>query len=393
MGVKNMLFELIYLSLLFQLGYSLVSPPAAQEITVETPIDPEFIDTQEALKRHKETEFKSKKQKKPPPPKKRKSALKNIHFSVWDITEDQDEIDCREYCANRYMPIQEEAEKEICETQTEDDLAPESCGTGVDAGLLSGCKAWCNPKIPTKKVFRFDKIFKMIEKFPKHSDDRLDVCTLVQGGTRIVIQRVDKMLKRQPIQTKACEYGFNAAFISVITSEQRLLGIDKLTLPVVFWEHPIMGNDRRHRYSYWWGGTDKHIEAKKECGIMYPDQKMRYDFCMEKIIERWTKEIDEYIFVVTDPTLKIGENSLSNANKLTMLTQEIQTLSLEGNITTHMATRYLGETNEEAAFSFCDSVHNLRIEPYLTECLITMKPLLKYEEEVELDELVKLRLY
>jgi hypothetical protein len=284
----NLWFALCMYLIILDVGSAVViSPPVATEVKVQTEVDAEFYDTQQAILHHTKmnsptnkdmlsqghSSHQGKELEKP----KRKSSLNKIHFGVWDTTDDQNEIECRDKCALRYIPIQEQAEHEICSTQHDgDELTPESCAMGVDAGFLTACKAWCNPELPTRKIHRFDKLFAFIDKYSRLRQDRLDTCNGAMGS-RIVIQRVDRLVERQPVQTAACNFGFRSAFVSLIVSQQRLIGIDKLNLPIVFWEHPIMGNKNRHRYSYWWGGTDVKVRADEECTQMYRDRPERWD--------------------------------------------------------------------------------------------------------------------
>ena len=50
------------------------------------------------------------------------------------------------------------------------------------------------------------------------------------------IQLLEAKAARQPVETAACEFGFRGGFASVVITEQRLNGVDKLNLPIAFWE-------------------------------------------------------------------------------------------------------------------------------------------------------------
>ena len=215
-----------------------------------------------------------------PPAPRPKRSLKGVNaLSVWDATLDEEEYQCREKCSSRYLNIQEAFENDVCVTglfKDQDQLTQDSCVTGVDAGLFSGCIAWCNPELTaTNTTFRFDRVFRLADKVSSIRSRMRQTCKRVQGGSRIVIQRWEDRIKKQPLQTEACTSGFKSAFASLVLTEQRLLGLDKLVLPVVFWEHPIGGNERRRRFSYWWGGQDTKIRAKEECSHFYPDAHER----------------------------------------------------------------------------------------------------------------------
>jgi hypothetical protein len=113
---------------------------------------------------------------------------------------------------------------------------------------------------------------------------------------------------------------------------------------------------------------------------------------MTKIMEHWTKEIDSYIFVITNSSLTMGEVPITTT-RLPMLVQSIKTVNVEGNVTYYKATRNYGETNIEAVEVFCSSVPGLALEPFYSECIKAVAPMLRYEHEVGNDELPKVRLY
>lgn len=55
-------------------------------------------------------------------------------------------------------------------------------------------------------------------------------------GRSVRIQLLEAKAARQPVETAACEFGFRGGFASVVITEQRLNGVDKLNLPIAFWE-------------------------------------------------------------------------------------------------------------------------------------------------------------
>jgi hypothetical protein len=76
-------------------------------------------------------------------------------------------------------------------------------------------------------------VFQLVARIASVAEHVDATCLSVQGGVgRIVIQRRDAMVRGQPVQTAACRNGFAAAFATVVVTQHRLNGLDKLNLPV-----------------------------------------------------------------------------------------------------------------------------------------------------------------
>lgn len=76
-------------------------------------------------------------------------------------------------------------------------------------------------------------MFQLVEKIAAVAEHAAAQCASVQGGLgQIVIQRRDAMVRGQRVQTAACRRGFAAAFASLVVTQHRLNGLDKLNLPV-----------------------------------------------------------------------------------------------------------------------------------------------------------------
>ena len=230
------------------------------------------------------------------PRAKARALLETVH-SIWDATGDAQEGECRAACVERFVPMFGAIDDEVCRrfdavaidgpdgppqpaggkgrasSAGTDGLARDSCSAGVDAGLSRGCLEWCDPREGrTHATFRFDTLFGLVEEIPTAMDASWRTChDITGGGRRVFIQRVSDKERRQAVQTDACTHGFASAFASLVVTEQRLSGLDRMALPVVYFEHNVADNPRRRRFSYWWGGTDIGRRVHEECHALYRD--------------------------------------------------------------------------------------------------------------------------
>jgi hypothetical protein len=318
--------------------------------------------------------------------------LPTLLTSVWDATINETETACRIECIDRFEYNQEKLESQLCTAYdgVKDDLSDTSCATGSDTGMYWGCREWCSSVHQlTRTTFRYDELFNLVNSAPEIIWSQEDTCSSIQGGRRIVIQLLETKLAQQPIQTAACKFGFMAGFASVIATQQRIFGLDKIGAPLIFLEHAVGNNTRRKVVSYLWGASDLNATARKECLGFYRDNATSTEECFETLVRRWGEDFRNYTFPVPRPDPYTGDKELPR-NMLPVLSQRLSSKDARGVETLHTAFRFMGQSNEDAASIFCTNVMNLTDE-YLKECFALMARALRLEVEVQESELVEMR--
>lgn len=140
--------------------------------------------------------------------------------------------------------------------------------------MYYGCLTWCDKETPaTHETFRFDRLFAFADEHPNVEAMLNMICQDIKSERRIVIQRKDVQVAQQPQRTGSCALGFRGAFATLVVTQQRLQGLDKLGMPLVYYEQQVLGNDRRRHFSYYWGGTNLTSSAHEECFGLYRDNK------------------------------------------------------------------------------------------------------------------------
>mmetsp|Transcript_47349 Transcript_47349/g.95431 ORF Transcript_47349/g.95431 Transcript_47349/m.95431 type:complete len:478 (-) Transcript_47349:217-1650(-) len=477
MSTRNSCYSLIWLSFFLRpfglISQAALSRPRPQPEEVLAPIDADFAASVDALKRAgKQTPAASMESfsssVKSLPPQKSSSdhpkMLTKLQYSVFDLAESEAEADCRSECIRRFLAAQDNIEEAVCEgikatsrsaiseafsgtdnghaekiesVSRGDGMTEESCAKGVDAGLYLGCRAWCDPneaashqgsqegsqeaKASVRTTFRHDKIHSLANRTRTGLSLLRETCSEVQGRA-VRIQLLEDKAKRQPLETAACEFGFRAGFASVVITEQRLGGMDKLNLPIAFWEHNVLDNQRRKRFFYWWGGTDTQLRAEEECQSLYRDEPAWLEFCVTHMKGRWEVEARAYFFAARDPASEFGDFPM-RLHDLPLLYQTISStpepppaeLSSTGEREAgtaqgpprgdgrvskqHVVVRNMEQSAVEAALFFCsgafvDTFGGYVREPYLSECREVMSRSLRIEREAQdLNELKRMRIY
>jgi len=76
-------------------------------------------------------------------------------------------------------------------------------------------------------------MFQLADKIPSAAAHVKEQCASVQGRSgSIVIQRRATKEKGQVMQTAACRHGFQSGLATMLVTQQRLHGFDRLNIPV-----------------------------------------------------------------------------------------------------------------------------------------------------------------
>ena len=80
---------------------------------------------------------------------------------------------------------------------------------------------------------RLHQVFQLVDKIKSAASHVKEQCASVQGGGgSIVIQRRSTKERGQVVQTAACKHGFQSGFATLLVTQQRLHGLDRLNVPV-----------------------------------------------------------------------------------------------------------------------------------------------------------------
>lgn len=250
--------------------------------------------------------------------------------------------------------------------------------------------SWCSPRVrETHTVHNFRALFHLAEKMPVVRLGMASLCESApkQKGVILTTVRNGVTPSHQGSRQKACAAGFASGFVSAIITGQRLEGLDKEQVPIVYHRIRTGNSTRRHRIVWIRGGSKdfRREQVRKTCAAVYADSpELAESHCLAHI--DWS--IQDHHRAVLPLPVNGGDRAGLQKN-YSILSQQIEiSRQVEQREVISAATVYRlqNETSQQCAVRNCEVEMEGLISPtHRPACVELLTSAMRLEEEITSD--------